>query len=73
MIVIEGPASRQLAKDVAERLRCELCTIDEVKFSNGETKLTFKSNVKDKSCIVVQACYPPINTHLIQLFFLIAK
>ncbi|MFX0062963.1 MAG: ribose-phosphate diphosphokinase [Candidatus Hermodarchaeota archaeon] len=74
MIVIEGPASTQLARDVAERLQCELCAIDKVVFSNGETKLTFKSNVKDKSCIVVQSCYPrDIDQHLIQLFFLIAK
>ncbi|MFX0093303.1 MAG: ribose-phosphate diphosphokinase [Candidatus Hodarchaeota archaeon] len=73
MIVIEGPASQQLAKKVAELLQCELCTVNTKIFSNGETKLTFKRDVRNQSCIIVQACYPPIDQHLIQLFFLIAK
>jgi ribose-phosphate pyrophosphokinase len=69
--VIAGPASSDLANNIAKRLGAQLTVAQLRIFSDGESKI--KLDKVGKNCIIVQSAYPPTDTHLIQLMMMAKK
>ena len=71
-MVIAGPASEQLASNIAKRLNVKVIKPGLRIFADGESKLKIES-VENKQCIIIQSLYPPIDRHIIQLLMMIQK
>ena len=71
-MVIAGPASVHLARNISSNLNVKLIEPELKIFSDGESKLRFPS-VNNKHCIIVQSLYPPPDRHIIQLLMIIHK
>jgi ribose-phosphate pyrophosphokinase len=69
--VLAGPASSDLANNIAKRLGAQLTVAQLRIFSDGESKI--KLDKVGKNCIIVQSAYPPTDTHLIQLMMMAKK
>jgi ribose-phosphate pyrophosphokinase len=71
-VVIAGPASEQLAFNIAKRLNIKFIKPELRIFADGESKIKLES-VENKQCIIIQSLYPPIDRHIIQLLMMIQK
>jgi len=71
-VVIAGPASVHLARNISSNLNVKIIEPELKIFSDGESKLRFPS-VNNKHCIIVQSLYPPPDRHIIQLLMIIHK
>ncbi len=71
-MVIAGPASVDLAKNISKNLNVKFIEPELKIFSDGESKIRIPS-VDHKHCIIVQSLYPPIDRHIIQLLMIIHK
>jgi len=71
-VVIAGPASEQLAFNIAKRLNIKFIKPGLRIFADGESKIKLES-VENKQCIIIQSLYPPIDRHIIQLLMMIQK
>jgi ribose-phosphate pyrophosphokinase len=69
--VVAGPASSDLANNIAKRLGAQLTVAQLRIFPDGESKI--KLDKVGKNCIIVQSTYPPTDTHLIQLMMMAKK
>src|SRR5919204_1845806 len=69
--VVAGPASSDLANNIAKRLGAQLKVAQLRIFSDGESKI--KLDKVGKNCVIVQSAYPPTDTHLIQLMMMAKK
>lgn len=71
-MVIAGPASEQLAFNIAKRLNIKFIKPELRIFADGESKINLES-VENNQCIIIQSLYPPIDRHIIQLLMMIQK
>ncbi len=71
-MVIAGPASEQLAANIAKRLNIKVIKPELRIFADGESKIKMES-VENKLCIIIQSLYPPIDRHILQLLMMIQK
>jgi len=71
-VVIAGPASEQLASNIAKRLNIRIINPEVRIFADGESKIKIES-VENKQCIIIQSLYPPIDRHILQLLMMIQK
>jgi|TARA_B100000315_G_C14560215_1_gene580143 ribose-phosphate pyrophosphokinase len=71
--VVPGPASRDLAVKISERLDADLFDIGYKLFPDGESKVTLLSEVRNQPVILVQSAYPPVDRHLFQALLLSHK
>ncbi|HVP81657.1 MAG TPA: ribose-phosphate pyrophosphokinase [Nitrososphaeraceae archaeon] len=71
-VVIAGPASEQLAFNIAKRLNIKFIKPELRIFADGESKIKIES-VENKQCIIIQSLYPPIDRHILQLLMMIQK
>jgi ribose-phosphate pyrophosphokinase len=71
-VVIAGPASEQLASNIAKRLGIKVIKPELRIFADGESKIKIES-VENKQCIIIQSLYPPIDRHILQLLMMIQK
>lgn len=69
--MVAGPASSDLAINIAKRLGAQLSVAQLRIFSDGESKI--KLDKVRKNCIIVQSTYPPTDTHLVQLMMIAKK
>jgi ribose-phosphate pyrophosphokinase len=69
--VVAGPASSDLANNIAMRLEAQLTVASLRIFSDGESSL--KLGKVGKNCVIVQSTHPPTDTHLIQLLMMAKK
>ena len=69
-MVIAGPASEQLAFNIAKRLNIKFIKPELRIFADGESKIKLES-VENNQCIIIQSLYPPIDRHIIQLLMII--
>ena len=69
--MVAGPASSDLANNIAKKLGAQLKVAQLSIFSDGESKI--KLDKVGKNCIIVQSTYPPTDTHLIQLMMMAKK
>ena len=71
--VIGGNASKDLAKRIARRLKAKYVDVDTRTFPDGESKITFRHNLKKSVVLIVQPTYPPVDTNLLQILSIISE
>lgn len=71
LLVIPGPASRELGLRVAEHLNCEVIDVTFKVFPDGESYIRFSGDVRGSNVVVVQSTPPPQDSNLIRLFLLL--
>ena len=71
--VVGGNASKDLAKRIARRLKAKYVDVDTRTFPDGESKITFRHNLKKSVVLVVQSTYPPVDTNLLQILSIISE
>jgi ribose-phosphate pyrophosphokinase len=69
-LVVPGPASQELAKKIGEQIEASVINIESKIFADGESKITFSDNVRNKRVILVQSTYPPVDRHIFQTLLL---
>jgi len=67
LLVVPGPASRELGLRVAELLGCETVPLDFKVFPDGESYLRFRRKVEGEDLLIVQTTAPPQDSNLIRL------
>lgn len=70
MIVLPGPASRELAGRLASALNARLVPVSSKRFPDGESSIRIDGIVKDEAVAIIQTTSPPQDERLIQLFLL---
>ena len=70
MIVIPGPASQELGREIADILNMRVVPIEFKRFPDGESRIRFTESVEGKDVAIVQTTGPPQNENLIQLFIM---
>lgn len=73
LCILAGPASKDLAKNVAKILGAELIDVELKTFPDGESKVRIDGDLNGKLTVVVQSTYPPVDAHLMQSLFMINK
>ncbi len=71
--VVAGPASLDIAINLSASLGSSLAKLDTIDFPDGESKTRIEGNFRNKSVIVVQSTYPPVDKHLLQLLLICHK
>ncbi len=74
-IIVAGPASKELAYNTAKLANLECIDVNSKRFPDGEVKVTIPEaeRLEDEDVIIIQSVYPPVNEHLMQLFFMLGK
>lgn len=67
-LVFAGPASRDFAKSLSQRLNLPLLSVEVREFSDTETKYRFEENTSGTSVLLVQSTYPPVDKNYMQIF-----
>jgi ribose-phosphate pyrophosphokinase len=70
MIIIPGPASQELGKNIAKQLKTRILSIEFTRFADGESRIRFESNIEGEDVVIIQATGPPQNENLIHLFLM---
>jgi len=70
MIIIPGPASQELGKNIAKQLKARISSIEFTRFPDGESRIRFECSVEGDDVVIVQTTGPPQNENLIQLFLM---
>jgi len=71
VIVVPGPASRDLGRKVADMLKSKTVSVIFKTFPDGESYLRLDGEVKDEEVVVVQTAGPPQDVHIMQLFLMV--
>lgn len=71
--VAPGPASVEIATNLAKKLGTKLLPVEVTDFPDGESKIRIGEDVRNKRVVVVQSTYPPVDKHLMQLLVLSHK
>lgn len=71
--VLAGPASKDLAKSIANMLAAELIDVELKVFPDGESKVKINGDPSGKFALAVQSTYPPVNAQLLEALFMIKK
>lgn len=71
--VVGGNTSKDLARRIARRLKAKYVAIDARTFPDGESKITFRQNLKKSVILVVQSTHPPVDTNLLQILSIISE
>lgn len=66
-----GPASRSLARRVADELGAEFVEAEARVFPDGESYIRIARDVGGEDVVAVQSCYPPQDKHLMELLLLV--
>lgn len=70
MIIIPGPASQELSREIADILRIRTVPIEFKHFPDGESRIRFTENVEGEDAVIVQTTSPPQNENFMQLFIM---
>lgn len=71
MIVVPGPASKELGNAISERVPCKRVDVEHKTFPDGESYLRVAGDVEGEEVVVVQSTYRPQDTHVFQLISLL--
>jgi len=69
--VFTGNAHRELAKAIADSLHIPLGECEVMQFSNENTFVKVKENVREQDVFIVQPISSPVNSHLMELLIMI--
>lgn len=70
MIVVPGPASTELGKEIAKQLQANTVSVEFKRFPDGESYIRLDGSVADDDVVIVQTTGPPQNENLVQLLLL---
>jgi ribose-phosphate pyrophosphokinase len=71
VIVVPGPASRNLGQKVAEILNARIVSVNLKSFPDGEYCLRFEGDLKGEEVVVVQSTGPPQDTNVMRLLLML--
>jgi ribose-phosphate pyrophosphokinase len=71
LLIIPGPASKELAQRVSESLGIESATLESKIFPDGDSYFRIDESVVGQDVAIIQSTYPPQDQNLIQLFLLV--
>ncbi len=71
LVIFAGGASRELAQQVAAKLKIEPANAHLRRFSDGEHWVELLDNVRGKSVLVMQSVCPPVNDNLMELVLML--
>ena len=69
--VFSGNSHPELARDICQYLKIPLGQSEGFKFSNDETFVRIKENIREKDVFLVQPISAPVNDNLMELFIMI--
>ena len=72
-LVAAGPASLDIAASLSAKIGAKLATIESTDFPDGESKIRVVDDVRNRSVIIVQSTYPPVDKHFMQILLLSHK
>ena len=67
MIVVPGPASVELGKEIANQLGAQVIPVEFKRFPDGESYIRLDGSVTGEDAVIVQTTGPPQNENLVQL------
>jgi len=70
LIVIPGPASVELGREVAAKLNAKVVPVEFKRFPDGESYIRFDGDLRGKDVVIVQTTGPPQNENMIQLLLM---
>jgi len=70
MIIIPGPASRELGCKIAELLKLRTVLVEFKRFPDGESYIRLDGEVENEDVTIVQTTGPPQNENLVQLLLM---
>lgn len=70
MIIIPGPASKDLGERISEELGEKAHPVDHRLFPDGESYIRLTAPVEGETVVIVQTTSPPQDTRLMQLFLM---
>lgn len=68
--ILAGNSNPEFAAAVASYLGVELCRREIKRFSDGETYVEIKDNVRGRDVFIIQSTCAPVNEHLVELLVL---
>jgi len=71
LAIFSGNANLELAKAICEHLNVSLTNVLVARFSEGETRVEIKENIRGKDVFIIQPTSPPPNENLMELLVLI--
>jgi ribose-phosphate pyrophosphokinase len=71
--IAAGPASVDIAEELASRLGAKLIKVESTDFPDGESKVKILDEPRNKSVAVVQSLYAPQDKHFFQLLLIAHK
>ncbi len=69
--IFSGNSHPRLAKDICDYLGIALGVCDVFKFSNDNTFVSFKENIRERDVFLVQSFSAPVNDHIMELLVMI--
>ena len=70
MIVVPGPASRDLGRKIAELMKTKVVHVEFKRFPDGESYIRFDVGVENEDVVIVQTTSSPQNENFLQLFLI---
>jgi len=70
VIVIPGPASVELGKEIAAQIKATVVPVEFKRFPDGESYIRFEGSVEAQNVVIAQTTSPPQNENMIQLFLI---
>ena len=70
MIVVPGPASKELGGKIAKELNAKVIGVFFKQFPDGESYVRFEGELENENVVIVQSTCPPQDSNLIRLFLL---
>ncbi len=71
MLIIPGPASKELSRRVSSILKTKTAALESKIFPDGDSYFRVDEDVAGQDVVVIQSTYPPQDRNLIQLLLLI--
>ncbi len=71
MIVVPGPASTELGKEIANQLRARVVPVEFKRFPDGESYIRLDGSLANEDAVVVQTTGPPQAENLVQLLLMV--
>jgi len=71
VIVVPGPASIDLGREIATQLKAKMVSVEFKRFPDGESYIRFDGNVENEDVVIVQTTGPPQNENMIQLLLMV--
>ncbi len=65
--------SRELASNISDRLGSRLINVEVRIFPDGESKIRIPDDITNDIALVVHSTHPPVDRHIMQLFFILSK